>query len=217
MENDIPVEQFMEEIESDNDEQVIRKHRPHFGKEHIDKMREIGKSKRNIEQLKKMNEIRSAKKKEKDLQKAKEHLLNNGFDVSEKKNTEPPKIQETVPEPTKSDPVVEQNTPPEAKPAEQPKTPVPAPVVEKKQKDKKPKKKKRVEYIDDDYDEPEPPPRPLTRQRRITDRDVDEYLRNKLMAMNMEQLEQKMAKQVYDFKYQRELEDVIGRQMFGRY
>jgi len=70
MESDIPIEEFMEEIENDNDEQVIRKHRLRFGKEHLDKIRENGKSQRNIEQLKKMNAIRSAKKKEKDLQKS---------------------------------------------------------------------------------------------------------------------------------------------------
>ena len=53
MESDIPLEQLMDEIENDNDEQVIRKHCPRFRKEHIDKIRENGKSKRNIEQLRK--------------------------------------------------------------------------------------------------------------------------------------------------------------------
>jgi hypothetical protein len=42
-------------------------------------------------------------------------------------------------------------------------------------------------------------------------------MRNKYATMDMKELEQRMAKQAYDHKYQKYKEEVMGNQIFGRY
>ena len=220
MESDTtPIEELIDDIENESNDDdkptVIRKHRRRFTEEARERLRIRNKSKENIEQLKKMREIRSEKKKANDILKAKAHLMKNGFDITEKKNTEPiveKPIEQPKPEPV-AEKVVEQPKPVVEKVVEQPK---PAPVIEKKETKKK-KKKRIVEYIDDDVQEYEQPPRPPTRQQQITQRDVDEFIRNKYATMNLKELEQRMAKQAYDFKYQKYKEEIMANQIFGRY
>lgn len=216
MENeDINVDEIVEQvIEADEEPVIIKKRRPHFSEADMARRKKQANSPENIERLKAMREkaskIAEEKRKKKVMEQAKEFGMIPPAPV-----VEPPK---PVEEPK---PVVE---PP--KPVVEP--PKPEPVVEKKEEEAKkkprripkPKKKKQVEYIDEEEEDEEEeyiPPRPLTRQKQMTQRDVDDFIRNKYATMDLRELEQRMAKQAYDFKYQRYKEEIMGNQMFGRY
>lgn len=218
MENeDINVDEIVEEvIEADEEPVIIKKRRPHFSEADMARRKKQANSPENIERLKAMREkaskIAEEKRKKKVMEQAKEFGMIPPVPVAE-----PPK---PVVEPPK--PVVEAPKPI----VEPPKPVVEAPIVEKKEEPKKkarripkPKKKKQVEYIEDEEEEEEPyvPPRPLTRQKQMTQRDVDDFIRNKYATMDLRELEQRMAKQAYDFKYQKYKEEVMGNQIFGRY
>ena len=215
MENDeVNVDEIVEQvIEADEEPVIIKKRRPHFSEADMARRKKQSNSPKNIEQLKAMREraskIAEEKRKKKVMEQAKEFGMITPAPVVEPKKEEPLPVVE----PKKEEPI---------KAVEQPKK-EPAPVVEKKEEPKKkprripkPKKKKRVEYIDDE-EEYEQPPKPLTRQRQMTQRDVDEFIRNKYATMNLRELEQRMAKQAYDFKYQKYKEEIMANQIFGRY
>jgi hypothetical protein len=213
------VEEFMNEIENDDESpeeiKIIKKRKPTFTKEYLDKMSELGRSPRNIEQLKKMSEIRIAKGKQKKIEKMKDELIKNGYELKEKKPTE-------IPPPVKEEPKIE---PPQPQPPPVIATPTPAPppppktetIAKPKPKTKK-KPKRKVEYIDDESDE-EPEYRPPQRRqsRQITQRDIEEFMRQKYASMDLNELDNRIAKQAYDFKYNQVREEIMGNQIFGRY
>jgi hypothetical protein len=212
-------EDVMEEVDVDEivdeEPEVIKKRRPKFSKADMERRKKQANSPENIEQLKAMREKAKKVAEEKRKNKIKEQAMELGL-INEQKPVEPPKAPEPIQPPA---PVVEPPKAPETK------TEPPAPIPEtpkKKEKPRripKPKKKKRVEYIDDEEEEEieEPPMRPMTRQRQLTQRDVDDFIRNKYASMDLKDLEQRMAKQAYDFKYQRYKEEIMGNQIFGRY
>jgi hypothetical protein len=213
--DDVDVDEVMEQEEEEP--AIIKRRRPRFTKEDMERRRKQANSPENLEKLKAMREkartIKMQRTKEKAMEKFKEQAKELGYEPKPEPVIETAK---TVVEPPKPEPV-----PIEPPKIEQPKpTPEPPKLKEKPRRIPKPKKKKRVEYIDDEEEEEEykPPMRPMIRQQQqLTQRDVDEFIRNKYATMDLQQLEQRMAKQAYDYKYQKYREEIMGNQMFGRY
>lgn len=212
MDADDVIEQ-LEDDEIIDEPVVIKKKRPQFSQEEIQKRKERARTPKNMQALEKARQVRMETARKKELERFKEQAKKLGY---EPKPPEPVPIEQPPTEPPKIEPVIEQ-----PEPVIEPPKPTPEPPKkEKPRRIPKPKKKKIVEYIDDDEEEEEyeePPPKPITRQRQLSQRDVDEFVRNKYATMDLQQLEQRMAKQAYDYKLQKVKEEVMGNQMFGRY
>jgi len=212
------IEQLADDLdEGQEDEQIIKKRRPTYTKEYIERRRVEGKSKENIERLRKMREKKIENAKLKRIQKMKEELIKNGIKVDEPKKEEPIKAVEP--------PKVEiQSIPPVIAPIIPP-APQPVPVETPKPKKKsKPKPKKKVQYIDDEeaeeeYDEePQPKRVPIKRPpQELNDDDMMKYMQNRISRMDLNQIKDQLLRRQYDREIQRMREEAMSNMIVGKY
>ena len=217
--DDDMIEDIADEIEEEKEEsdEVIKKRRPRYSKEYIERRRKEGNSPENIERLKRMRDKKIELAKLKRIQKMKEELEKNGIKVDDRKkdepvkSPEPPKIELPQPVPIIPAPIMPTTAPV-----------VPPKPINTKTIKKKSKPKKKVEYIDDDEDDDEydeEPIKPMKQppQRELSEADIQRYLAQKVSRMNIKEMEDRMIKQQYNNEMQRLREEAMYKMIGGHY
>ena len=213
--DDDDIEQTVLDEQEDEPKRTRRKQ--NFKPETIRKRKEKANSPENLEKLSKMREkariVLDAKAKANFRERVKMQAKELGYNIAEPPPPEEPKP--IIEPPKQPEPIVEAPKPP----------PTPAPIVEApeptKRRTPKRKPKRQVEYTDgsDEDDEPEeieyrPPRRP---SKQVSQNDIESYFRQKYASMDLSQLDNRIAKQAFDFKYNQYKEEIMGNQIFGRY
>lgn len=205
------------EEEPEEEIKVIKKRKPRFTEQHLQKMRDLGRTPESIEKLKRMNEIKKVKAKQRRIEKMKEELEREGLVMQEKKEEEPKSEPVVIPveQPKIETPVVPKTEPTPAVivPVEQPKIETPPKQVSKK---KKPKRK--VEYVDDETDEDIYDDVPVyTKKKELTEEDIHDYLTKKVTKMNLKEMEDRMIRRQYQNEMQRLKEEAMSKMISGVY